>query len=319
MLERLAAAHADPVINVLCDRCRATGRAGAEEFADLKDLLSFDPVPRRTARVDGWTADRQRAFIVALATTGSVRRAAHSIGMSQFGADQLRKAEDSDSFNCAFERAIDLHRQDQADRLARGLGTVTSRRTPGPVPARRGGADRRLRESDPSPEREAALNEQAKNRILESWARKLVAERTYRETGQIAAADFTLRQLTIIELVLDCGDIGLLELLRQTRFGPGFGHLADTHPTRLLDEARRHFWASQDEPPRPPLAPAHLLEDHGTHRTYRSEDVRSGPGVDFNAEFAKFAEQHRRDAEELVSWEAEARADWERRQGGTGE
>ena len=63
---------------VLCDRCRAEGLAGEAEFAelaDLGDLLDFEPVPRRK-RANGWDAEVQRAFIVALAVTGSDRQAA---------------------------------------------------------------------------------------------------------------------------------------------------------------------------------------------------------------------------------------------------
>ena len=38
-------------------------------------LPDFTPVPRKY-RHDGWTTERQRAFIAALADTGSVSRAA---------------------------------------------------------------------------------------------------------------------------------------------------------------------------------------------------------------------------------------------------
>ena len=46
-------------------------------------LPEFTPVPRKTARHDGWTPERQRAFIEALADTGSVRRAASMVNMSR--------------------------------------------------------------------------------------------------------------------------------------------------------------------------------------------------------------------------------------------
>ncbi|MEO1167746.1 MAG: hypothetical protein AAFW97_03440 [Pseudomonadota bacterium] len=48
---------------VICDRCRRTGYLGEGEFADLKPQLDFTPVPRKTNRHDGWTAERQRGFI----------------------------------------------------------------------------------------------------------------------------------------------------------------------------------------------------------------------------------------------------------------
>ena len=58
-------------IPVICDRCRITGLAGLGDFAHLGDLLEFTPVPREVERVDGWSPEKQRAFIAALAATGS--------------------------------------------------------------------------------------------------------------------------------------------------------------------------------------------------------------------------------------------------------
>ncbi|MCZ8171731.1 MAG: LysR family transcriptional regulator, partial [Brevundimonas sp.] len=52
-------------------------------------LPAFDPVPRKH-RHDGWTPERQRAFIGALADTGSVSRAARHVNMSPEGAYYLR-------------------------------------------------------------------------------------------------------------------------------------------------------------------------------------------------------------------------------------
>ncbi|MCJ8158478.1 hypothetical protein [Sphingomonas sp. LaA6.9] len=51
----------------------------------------FDPVPRLCKRHDGWTPERQRAFVDALAETGSVRHAASRINMSSEGAYYLRR------------------------------------------------------------------------------------------------------------------------------------------------------------------------------------------------------------------------------------
>ena len=49
----------------------------------------FDPVPVR-ARSDGWTPQKQREFIEALADTGVVREAAARGGMTQRSAWRLR-------------------------------------------------------------------------------------------------------------------------------------------------------------------------------------------------------------------------------------
>src|SRR4051794_10982663 len=80
-----------PPMPVICDACRAQGSAGEEGFAEITDILNFEPVPRRT-QVNNWTAELQRAFIAALALTGSARRAGKAIGRHEYGAEKLRKA-----------------------------------------------------------------------------------------------------------------------------------------------------------------------------------------------------------------------------------
>ena len=54
----------------------ATRVPPAEMAAAGLALPAFEPVPRKTRRHDGWTPERQKAFIAALADTGSVKRAA---------------------------------------------------------------------------------------------------------------------------------------------------------------------------------------------------------------------------------------------------
>jgi len=44
----------------------------------IAPMLDFEPVPRKY-RYDGWTAERRRAFIAALAETGSVKSGAGRI------------------------------------------------------------------------------------------------------------------------------------------------------------------------------------------------------------------------------------------------
>ena len=55
-----------------------------------EDLPTFDSVPVKY-RHDGWTPARQKAFIGALADTGSVSRAARYVNMSPEGAYYLRR------------------------------------------------------------------------------------------------------------------------------------------------------------------------------------------------------------------------------------
>ncbi|MEO5808619.1 MAG: hypothetical protein ABIR51_00820 [Sphingomicrobium sp.] len=107
-------------IPVLCDNCRAAGQAGEAPFADLADLLAFTPVPRR-AHVNGWDEERQRAFIAALAVTGSPRRAARAIGKHAFGAQQLRRARGGSGFSAAWDAAIELSRERELAALNGGL------------------------------------------------------------------------------------------------------------------------------------------------------------------------------------------------------
>ncbi len=76
--------------------------------ADQRPALpDFAPVPRKY-RHDGWTPDRQRAFIGALADTGSVSRACRHVNMSPEGAYYLRRQRGSESFRRAWEAALDL-------------------------------------------------------------------------------------------------------------------------------------------------------------------------------------------------------------------
>ncbi len=73
--------------------------------AEPADPLAFTPVPRKY-RYDGWTAERQRAFIAALAETGSVTAAARRINMASEGAYALRRARGAESFAAAWEAAL---------------------------------------------------------------------------------------------------------------------------------------------------------------------------------------------------------------------
>ncbi len=70
-------------------------------------LPAFDPVPRKF-RHDGWTPARQKAFIAALADTGSVKRACRMVNMSSEGAYWLRRQPGSESFRRAWEAALDF-------------------------------------------------------------------------------------------------------------------------------------------------------------------------------------------------------------------
>lgn len=71
-------------------------------------LPAFTPVPRQRERHDGWTPERQRGFIEALADTGSVKAAAHAVNMTPEGAYLLRRHAGGASFRKAWEAALSL-------------------------------------------------------------------------------------------------------------------------------------------------------------------------------------------------------------------
>jgi hypothetical protein len=70
-------------------------------------LPDFAPVPRKY-RHDGWTPERQKAFIEALADTGSVTRAAAMVNMAQANCYALRRAPGAGEFRRAWEAALDF-------------------------------------------------------------------------------------------------------------------------------------------------------------------------------------------------------------------
>ncbi|HEY0325007.1 MAG TPA: hypothetical protein VGC46_03380 [Allosphingosinicella sp.] len=70
-------------------------------------LPAFTPVPRRY-RHDGWTPERQKAFIEALADCGSVTRAAGMVNMAQANCYALRRAPGAEGFRRAWDAALDF-------------------------------------------------------------------------------------------------------------------------------------------------------------------------------------------------------------------
>lgn len=81
----------------------------------------FDPVPLRSRR-DGWTPERQRAFIRLLAKGLRPGRAAARLGMRRQGAYALRDRAGGESFAAAWDKAAAAAaRRGSQDRVARGL------------------------------------------------------------------------------------------------------------------------------------------------------------------------------------------------------
>lgn len=76
--------------------------------ADAPPIPAFAPVPRVYNRHDGWTPERQRAFIGALADTGCVSRAAAMVNMAQTNCYTLRRAPGAEEFRKAWDAALDF-------------------------------------------------------------------------------------------------------------------------------------------------------------------------------------------------------------------
>jgi hypothetical protein len=77
-------------------------------------LLRFAPVAGRGRR-DGWSAARQRAFIVRLALCGSVNAAAQAVGMTRRSAYKLLERPGAEHFAAAWDLALDCGRRGRRD------------------------------------------------------------------------------------------------------------------------------------------------------------------------------------------------------------
>ena len=84
-------------------------------MSHYKPITPFEPVPVRP-RHDGWSADKQIAFIEALAATKCVDEACRRVGMSDTSAYQLRNRACGAAFRKAWDIALDcqLDRVEQA-------------------------------------------------------------------------------------------------------------------------------------------------------------------------------------------------------------
>ena len=321
-------------IPVICDRCRAEGSAGDGRFAEIADLLTFDPVPRR-AHVNNWTAEHQRAFIAALAMTGSPRQAARALGRHAFGADQLRTAKGGRSFAEAWDAALELYRERELYRIKSNLGGLADQqaerdRSAGSV---RGWADHgdlaasHLRALPPPPSLASAgdvgavepadpdVHEALSLDLITKFARKLQQERTARLDGRIVEADFYLRQLTFFEVAIEMTSGDLFEAFSNLRRGEDrVIDIADTPASRVLDSVRRELWELAGEPERPPPPPDDLMKDHGDFRTEPLEFTRGGIEQSHEEQMAVFRLRHEEAAAAQVAWERRAHEDWAARQ-----
>ena len=90
--------------------------------------IAFEPVSLRP-RHDGWTADKQIAFIEALVATRCVDEACRRVGMSDTSAYELRNR----TCGAEFRRAWDLALELQLDRVEQGAVERSINGVPRPI------------------------------------------------------------------------------------------------------------------------------------------------------------------------------------------
>ncbi|HEV2079230.1 MAG TPA: hypothetical protein VGR19_04960 [Allosphingosinicella sp.] len=332
-----------PPISVICDLCRAQGQSGEDPFEAFGSLLAFDPVPRRSARSDGWDEQVQRAYIAALSLTGSKRAACRAVGRSAFGVDQLLACPGSEGFRAAHDEAMAIAADERSRRLAEGLRTVAAEqsgwrppdppwaqaraerdRTATPRRGRRRGyvqAEAHLHAAphgacpepvegdEPTPEMDKMLTQ-----IIHIYLLKVEAERKARIEGRIIEADFYLRQLTFLEVGFDLLSGDGFKALNDFRIDrQPLVQIAETPFSKVMGEMRRGLWADMGDPSRPEHPPARYLVDRGRYKLEPQEHIRGGPKAERERQERELEERHRQDAAAQLKWEEEARREFEER------
>jgi hypothetical protein len=92
-------------------------------------------------------------------------------------------------------------------------------------------------------EYEAAYNSQQATlaRLCQKYQAKIREEYFYRQEGNAIAADFTLRQMTLLEVVMDVGGVAH-EMIRQHFHTAPHGGPWTTQVSRALEDARHAAW-----------------------------------------------------------------------------
>lgn len=242
-------------------------------------IPNFTPVPRKY-RHDGWTPERQRGFIDALAETGSVRAAAHRVNMTPEGAYHLRRQPHADGFRAAWEAALNHGVTRLADiALERAIdGVLVPVYSYGQlIGERRVYNDRllmfMLRHHKPerygplkplppgtkSPEtlaREAAATAEVESeaqaaarlasgeKIAALYRSRIALERRAREAGNTASADFYVRQLTQLEVILEIGGVAR-QWIEQARDQLSHAPPPPTGVGRALAAIRAEVWEGE--------------------------------------------------------------------------
>lgn len=150
--------------------------------------------------------------------------------------------------------------------------------------------------------------------IVGKYLVKVGQEREARLAGRIAAADYYVRQLTWLEVVLDLGSGDGFRFLCDFRAeGRHLIDIVETPMSKLLGEARRAKWAELGDPPRPDHPPQGCLIDRGRFSIDQGEYTRGGLEKSHEEQRREFEERHRQAAVDQLAWEEAARRDYEER------
>jgi hypothetical protein len=304
--------------------------ANDAEDPEIPALLEFEPVPRKRVVEGAWTPELQREFISRLAVTGSIGRAADEMGKTETGVRKLYRSPGGASFRASWDKAIALAKRRLAERepLAETVSpgsrppSLDNRRKHWPTPERR--AENAGEPAQPDLDDDQKWELVAG--IASKFMRKVAREREARLAGEVVAADFYLRQITVLEVMFDLTATRLgfdpHDVLRDLRRGRhGLVDIAATGLSDWLDASRRRWWAEEGEPERPSHPDVRFLKPQrsaeGGYAT--QEDMYAGPwsgpppGVDEEQwKTLDRPEQERRIAAIRAQLEHE-QADWERR------
>ncbi|QPQ54207.1 hypothetical protein IC614_07485 [Allosphingosinicella flava] len=204
-------------------------------------------------------------------------------------------------------------------RVAEGIGLAERQAAWAPPQPWSRAASRRALSAPPAPPAQSAAGSAADTKawltgIARKYMLKVKAEREARLNGQIAAADFYLRQLTFIEVMLDLLGTDGFDVMRAFRKdGYGLIDIAETPFSRVMDLARRTQWQDMGEPVGPLHPPRDLLAQHDGFSTEPTGAIIGSDTLSYKEQEALREEERRQAAEEQLKWEAEARRDYERR------
>jgi hypothetical protein len=112
-----AAAANDAAIETTDPLIAAPFSSVPQTDCEIEALLDFEPVQRRHTRPDGWTPALQRIFIAKLAELGNVNAATEALGKNRYGVEKLYKSPGAKGFRAAWDAAIALYEEREANRL----------------------------------------------------------------------------------------------------------------------------------------------------------------------------------------------------------